>query len=162
MSKKDKIEKTNAMRQLDSVGIEHAIGEYEYDETDLSGEHAAEALGISKDEIFKTLVTRSNTGDYFVFVVPVASELNLKKAASAAGVKKIEMIHVKELLPLTGYVRGGCSPIGMKKPFPTFIDETAILYDRIYISAGKRGAQIIINGEVLADFIGALLVDITA
>lgn len=162
MSKKDKIEKTNAMRQLDSVGIEHAIGEYEYDETELSGEHAAEALGISKDEIFKTLVTRSNTGDYFVFVVPVASELNLKKAASAAGVKKIEMIHVKELLPLTGYVRGGCSPIGMKKPFPTFIDETAILYDRIYISAGKRGAQIIINGEVLADFIGALLVDITA
>ncbi|EJU19286.1 MULTISPECIES: Cys-tRNA(Pro) deacylase [Mogibacterium] len=162
MSKKDKIEKTNAMRQLDSVGIEHAIGEYEYDETELSGEHAAEALGISKDEIFKTLVTRSNTGDYFVFVVPVASELNLKKAASAAGVKKIEMIHVKELLPLTGYVRGGCSPIGMKKPFPTFIDETAMLYDRIYISAGKRGAQIIINGEVLADFIGALLVDITA
>ena len=150
------------MRQLDSVGIEHAIGEYEYDETELSGEHAAEALGISKDEIFKTLVTRSNTGDYFVFVVPVASELNLKKAASAAGVKKIEMIHVKELLPLTGYVRGGCSPIGMKKPFPTFIDETAMLYDRIYISAGKRGAQIIINGEVLADFIGALLVDITA
>jgi len=162
MSKKDKIEKTNAMRQLDSVGIEHAIGEYEYDETELSGEHAAEALGISKDEIFKTLVTRSNTGDYFVFVVPVASELHLKKAASAAGVKKIEMIHVKELLPLTGYVRGGCSPIGMKKPFPTFIDETAMLYDRIYISAGKRGAQIIINGEVLADFIGALLVDITA
>lgn len=105
MSKKDKIEKTNAMRQLDSAGIEHAIGEYEYDETDFSGEHAAEALGISKDEIFKTLVTRSNTGDYFVFVVPVASELNLKKAASAAGVKKIEMIHVKELLPLTGYVR---------------------------------------------------------
>ena len=162
MSKKDKIEKTNAMRQLDSVGIEHAIGEYEYDETELSGEHAAEALGISKDEIFKTLVTRSNTGDYFVFVVPVASELNLKKAASAAGVKKIEMIHVKELLPLTGYVRGGCSPIGMKKPFPTFIDETAMLYDRIYISAGKRGAQIIINGEVLADFIGALLVDSNA
>ena len=162
MSKKDKIEKTNAMRQLDSVGIEHAIGEYEYDETELSGEHAAEALGISKDEIFKTLVTQSNTGDYFVFVVPVASELNLKKAASAAGVKKIEMIHVKELLPLTGYVRGGCSPIGMKKPFPTFIDETAMLYDRIYISVGKRGAQIIINGEVLADFIGALLVDITA
>lgn len=162
MSKKDKIKKTNAMRQLDSVGIEHAIGEYEYDETELSGEHVAEALGISKDEIFKTLVTRSNTGDYFVFVVPVASELNLKKAASAAGVKKIEMIHVKELLPLTGYVRGGCSPIGMKKPFPTFIDETAMLYDRIYISAGKRGAQIIINGEVLADFIGALLVDITA
>ena len=162
MSKKDKIEKTNAMRQLDSVGIEHAIGEYEYDETELSGEHVAEALGISKDEIFKTLVTRSNAGDYFVFVVPVASELNLKKAASAAGVKKIEMIHVKELLPLTGYVRGGCSPIGMKKPFPTFIDETAMLYDRIYISAGKRGAQIIINGEVLADFIGALLVDITA
>ena len=108
------------------------------------------------------MVTHSNTGEYFVFVIPVASELNLKKAASVAGAKKIEMIHVKELLPLTGYVRGGCSPIGMKKHFPTFIDETAVLYNQIYISAGKRGAQIIINGEKLAEFINASFADITA
>ena len=162
MAKKEKIEKTNAMRQLDSAGIDHDIREYDYDESDLSGEHVAATLGISEEEIFKTLVTHSNTGEYFVFVIPVASELNLKKAASVAGAKKIEMIHVKELLPLTGYVRGGCSPIGMKKHFPTFIDETAILYDYIYISAGKRGAQIIINGEKLAEFIDASFADITA
>lgn len=162
MSKKDKIEKTNAMRQLDSAGIGHGISEYDYDESDLSGEHVAAALGISEEEIFKTLVTHSNTGEYYVFVIPVASELDLKKAASAAGVKKIEMIHVKELFQLTGYVRGGCSPIGMKKIFPTYIDETAILYDQIYISAGKRGAQIIINGEKLAEFINASFANITA
>lgn len=162
MSKKDKIEKTNAMRQLDSAGIGYGISEYNYDESDLSGEHVAAALGISEEEIFKTLVTHSNTGEYYVFVIPVAFELSLKKAASAAGVKKIEMIHVKELFPLTGYVRGGCSPIGMKKLFPTYIDETAILYDQIYISAGKRGAQIIINGEKLAEFINASFANITA
>ena len=120
-----------------------------------------QALGISEEEIFKTLVTHSNTGEYFVFVIPVASELNLKKAASVAGAKKIEMIHVKELLPLTGYVRGGCSPL-VWKTFPTFIDETAVLYNQIYISAGKRGAQIIINGEKLAEFINASFADITA
>ena len=162
MAKKEKIEKTNAMRQLDNAGIDHDISEYDYDESDLSGEHVAAALGISEEEIFKTLVTHSNTGEYFVFVIPVASELDLKKAASVAGVKKIEMIHVKVLLPLTGYVRGGCSPIGMKKHFPTFIDETAVLYNQIYISAGKRGAQIIINGEKLAEFINASFADITA
>ena len=137
MAKKEKIEKTNAMRQLYSAGIDHDISEYDYDESDLSGEHVAAALGISEEEIFKTLVTHSNTGEYFVFVIPVASELDLKN------------------------VRGGCSPIGMKKHFPTFIDETAILYDHIYISAGKRGAQIIINGEKLAEFINASFADIT-
>lgn len=160
--KKNKIEKTNAMRLLDSAGINYQIGEYEYDESDLSGDHVAEYLGLSKEEIFKTLVTRGNDKNYYVFVLPVAAELSLKKAATSAGVKKIEMIHVKELLPLTGYVRGGCSPIGMKKQFPTFIDETAILFEKIYISAGKRGEQIIINGEALAGFIGAELTDITA
>lgn len=160
--KKNKIEKTNAMRLLDHAGIDYLTGEYEYDESDLSGEHVAEYLGLSKEEIFKTLVTRGNDNNYYVFVLPVAAELNLKKAAACAKVKKIEMIHVRELLPLTGYIRGGCSPIGMKKQFPTFIDETAILYDKIYISAGKRGTQIIINGETLADFIDAKLADITA
>ena len=117
--KKQKITKTNAMRILDQNQIEYDTGQYEYDESDLSGNHAAAVLGISEDEIFKTLVTRSNTKELFVFVIPVSGELDLKKAAAAAGQKKVEMIHVKELVGLTGYMRGGCSPIGMKKLFPT-------------------------------------------
>ena len=158
--KKHKIEKTNAMRMLDQSNIPYETGEYEYDESDLSGDHVADYLGISKEEIFKTLVTRGNDNELYVFVVPVSGELDLKKAAAAAGVKKVEMIHVKEIFNLTGYLRGGCSPIGMKKQYPTFIDETAILFDKIYISGGKRGLQIIIDTQVLADFTGAKLVDI--
>lgn len=147
--KKQKITKTNAMRILDQNQIAYDTGQYEYDESDLSGNHAAAVLGISEDEIFKTLVTRSNTKELFVFVIPVSGELDLKKAAAAAGQKKVEMIHVKELVGLTGYMRGGCSPIGMKKLFPTFVDETAMLFDRIYISAGKRGEQIILAPDDL-------------
>lgn len=158
--KKHKIEKTNAMRMLDQSNIPYETGEYEYDESDLSGDHVADYLGIAKEEIFKTLVTRGNDNELYVFVVPVSGELDLKKAAAAAGVKKVEMIHVKEIFNLTGYLRGGCSPIGMKKQYPTFIDETAILFDKIYISGGKRGLQIIIDPQVLADFTGAKLVDI--
>lgn len=158
--KKHKIEKTNAMRMLDQSNIPYETGEYEYDESDLSGDHVADYLGISKEEIFKTLVTRGNDNELYVFVVPVSGELDLKKAAAAAGVKKVEMIHVKEIFNLTGYLRGGCSPIGMKKQYPTFIDETTILFDKIYISGGKRGLQIIIDPQVLADFTGAKLVDI--
>ena len=158
--KKHKIEKTNAMRMLDQSNIPYETGEYEYDESDLSGDHVADYLGISKEDIFKTLVTRGNDNELYVFVVPVSGELDLKKAAAAAGVKKVEMIHVKEIFNLTGYLRGGCSPIGMKKQYPTFIDETAILFDKIYISGGKRGLQIIIDPQVLADFTGAKLVDI--
>ena len=158
--KKHKIEKTNAMRMLDQSNIPYETGEYEYAESDLSGDHVADYLGISKEEIFKTLVTRGNDNELYVFVVPVSGELDLKKAAAAAGVKKVEMIHVKEIFNLTGYLRGGCSPIGMKKQYPTFIDETAILFDKIYISGGKRGLQIIIDPQVLADFTGAKLVDI--
>lgn len=158
--KKHKIEKTNAMRMLDQSNIPYETGEYEYDESDLSGDHVADYLGISKEEIFKTLVTRGNDNELYVFVVPVSGELDLKKAAAAARVKKVEMIHVKEIFNLTGYLRGGCSPIGMKKQYPTFIDETAILFDKIYISGGKRGLQIIIDPQVLADFTGAKLVDI--
>lgn len=158
--KKHKLEKTNAMRMLDQSNIPYETGEYEYDESDLSGDHVADYLGISKEEIFKTLVTRGNDNELYVFVVPVSGELDLKKAAAAAGVKKVEMIHVKEIFNLTGYLRGGCSPIGMKKQYPTFIDEIAILFDKIYISGGKRGLQIIIDPQVLADFTGAKLVDI--
>ena len=138
--KKQKITKTNAMRILDQNQIEYDTGQYEYDESDLSGNQAAAVLGISEDEIFKTLVTRSNTKELFVFVIPVSGELDLKKAAMAAGQKKVG---------LTGYMRGGCSPIGMKKLFPTFVDETAMLFDRIYISAGKRGEQIILAPDDL-------------
>lgn len=146
--------KTNAMRLLDAAGIEYETKEYDYDENDLSGLHAAEFLGLSTSEVFKTLVLISNTRDYFVFCIPVESELDLKKAAKIAEVKKLEMIHVKELLGITGYVRGGCSPIGMKKQFKTYVDETAILLDNIYISGGKRGVQIKLNPEKLNEYLG--------
>lgn len=161
MAKKQKIEKTNAMRQLDSAGIEYEMAEYDVDESDLSGVHAAAELGVSEDEVFKTLVTRGDDNQLFVFVIPSGAELDLKKAAKASGNKKIEMIHVKEIFDLTGYIRGGCSPIGMKKLYPTFIDETAVLFDNIYFSAGKRGVQIILAPDVLADFIGAQFSDLT-
>ena len=161
MAKKQKIDKTNAMRQLDSAGIIYEMGEYEYDESDLSGVHAAEALGVSEDEVFKTLVTRGDDNNLFVFVIPSGATLDLKKAAQVSGNKKIDMIHVKEIFDLTGYIRGGCSPIGMKKQYPTYIDETAVLFDRIYFSAGKRGVQIILSPEILAQFISAEFADLT-
>ena len=154
------INKTNAMRQLDSAGIEYECAEYEYDESDLSGEHAAAELGVSEDEMFKTLVTRGDDNLLSVFVIPVSSTLDLKKAASVSGNKKIEMIRVKEIQNLTGYLRGGCSPIGMKKQYPTYIDETAVLFDKIYFSAGKRGQQIILNPEILCEFINAEFCDL--
>lgn len=147
--------KTNAMRICEGAGIEIEVKEYEVDESDLSGTHAAEVLGIDPDSMFKTLVCRDDRGGYVVFCIPVAYELDLKKCAIAAGVKRVEMIHVKELLPLTGYVRGGCSPIGMKKKFPTYIDEAAILYDKIHISAGMRGMQMLVPTEDLRVFLNA-------
>ena len=158
---KNKLNKTNAMRELDAAGIEYDWAEYEYDESDLSGEHAAAELGVSEDEMFKTLVTRGDNNLLSVFVIPVAGELDLKKAAVASGNKKIEMIHVKEINDLTGYLRGGCSPIGMKKQYPTYIDETAILFDKIYFSAGRRGMQIILDPNILVEFINAELCDLT-
>ena len=162
MAKKNsKTDKTNAMRQLDTAGIEYETDEYEYDERDLSGVHEAQALGVSEDEVFKTLVTRGDNNMLCVFVIPSGANLDLKKAAAASGNKRIEMIHLKELFDLTGYIRGGCSPIGMKKQFPTYIDETAVLFDKIYFSAGKRGVQIILPPETLADFIGAEFADLT-
>lgn len=161
MAKKQKIDKTNAMRHLDSAGIAYEMGEYEVDESDLSGVHAAEMLGVSEDEVFKTLVTRNDDNNLFVFVIPSGAELDLKKAAQVSGNKKIEMIHVREIFDLTGYIRGGCSPIGMKKQYPTYIDETAVLFDKIYFSAGRRGLQIILPPETLADFIDAEFADLT-
>lgn len=158
---KQKINKTNAMRELDSAGISYEWAEYDYDESDLSGEHAAAELGVSEDQVFKTLVTRGDNNLISVFVIPVAGNLDLKKAAVVSRNKKIEMIHVKEINDLTGYLRGGCSPIGMKKQYPTYIDETAILFEKIYFSAGKRGMQIILNPETLAEFIKADFADLT-
>ena len=152
---------TNAMRLLKQAGIEYDTSEYEVDESDLSGVHAAAMLGIDPDCMFKTLVTRGAGKNLYVFLIPVAEELDLKKCAAAAGEKKVEMIHVKELPVLTGYIRGGCSPIGMKKKYPTFIDEVATLFDRIYVSAGQRGQQLILDPEDLRAFTEAEFADLT-
>ncbi|MCR5754962.1 MAG: Cys-tRNA(Pro) deacylase [Acetatifactor sp.] len=137
--KKD--EKTNVMRILDGKKIAYESHSYEPDAT-MSGEQIAAILGENAEKVFKTLVTQGRSGAYYVFVVPVKEELDLKKAAKASGEKAISMIKQKELLPLTGYVHGGCSPIGMKKQFPTFIHETALQLDKIFVSAGKVGFQI--------------------
>lgn len=147
--------KTNVMRLLDAAGIEYAVGEYEVDENDLSGSHAADVMGVDHDTMYKTLVLKGDKNGYLVCCIPVDEELDLKKAARASGDKKVEMIHMKELLPLTGYMRGGCSPVGMKKKFLTFIEETAVLFDEISVSAGQRGVQVRLNPEKLAGYIGA-------
>ena len=145
-------EKTNAIRLLEQRRI--AFKTYNYVQSGaVSGPEVARALGQNPSRMFKTLVTEGRSGAHYVFLVPVNRELNLKNAASAVGEKSIVMIKSKELLPLTGYIHGGCSPIGMKKPFPTFIHESALLYDYIYISAGKRGLQIKINPQALIDFV---------
>ena len=152
---------TNAMRMLSKAGIAYRVSGYEVDESDLSGVHAAQALGIDPDCMFKTLVARGDRKGLSVFCIPVAEELDLKKAAAITGDKKVEMIHVKELLNLTGYIRGGCSPVGMKKKYPTYIDETAVLFDEIYVSAGIRGQQVILNPEDLRAITDATFADLT-
>lgn len=156
-----KASKTNAMRMLDQAGILYGFYEYEYDESDLSGNHAAEFLGVDEDQMFKTLVARGDNNLLSVFVIPVSGNLDLKKAAVASHNKKVEMIHVKELVGLTGYMRGGCSPIGMKKQYPTYIDETCVLFDEIYVSAGRRGEMLAINPEILLEFIGGNTADLS-
>lgn len=143
-----KEEKTNVMRVLDGKKISYTSHTYEPDAT-MTGEEIAGILGEDPSKVFKTLVTQGKSGGYYVFVVPVTGELDLKKAAKAAGEKAIAMIKQKELLPLTGYVHGGCSPIGMKKHFPTFMHETLLTYDRVFVSAGKVGFQIEISPDDL-------------
>ena len=152
--------KTNAVRLVQQAGIPCREKFYEYDENDLNGYHAAIAIGFPPEQVFKTLVTFSNKKEYFVFVVPAAAELDLKKAAAAAGVKSIEMIPSKTLLPVTGYVHGGCSPVGMKKLFPTFIDETAQLYDYICVSAGAIGTNVAVDPQKLCEYLPASYADI--
>lgn len=153
--------KTNAMRLVEKAGLPCRFAQYDYDENDLNGMHAAEGIGMAPEQVFKTLLARSDDNQIFVYCIPVCCELDLKKAAKAAGAKKIEMTQVKELLPLTGYIRGGCSPIGMKKSYPTYIDETAVLYNEIAFSAGARGQQMIMPPDSLISYTGMQLFDLT-
>lgn len=155
--KKD--EKTNVMRVLDGKKISYESHTYEPDAT-MSGEEIAGILGEDPAKVFKTLVTQGKSGAYYVFVVPVKEELDLKKAAISAGEKAVGMIKQKDLLPLTGYVHGGCSPIGMKKQFPTFIHKTATAYARVFVSAGKVGFQIELTPDDLISVAGCRLADI--
>lgn len=154
-----KEEKTNVMRVLDGKKIVYASHSYEPDAT-MTGEQIAGILGEDPSNVFKTLVTQGKSGAYYVFVVPVKEELDLKKAAKASGEKAISMIKQKELLPLTGYVHGGCSPIGMKKQFPTFIHETINGLDKIFVSAGKVGFQIELSPKDLMSVVGCKTADI--
>lgn len=149
------MKKTNAMRLLDAAGIPYRAQSYEYDENDLSGLHAAAQLDVPAEQVFKTLVARGDRTGPVVFCIPVTEELDLRRAAACSGNKRVEMIHLRELLPLTGYQRGGCSPIGMKKRFPTYIDETYVLFDEIAVSAGERGLQITISPEALYNYVEA-------
>lgn len=149
------IQKTNAARLLDAAGVEYELIPYEFDPEDLAAIHVAEQLGEDISLVFKTLVLRGDRTDLFVCVMPGDMEVDLKVAAKISGNKSCQMLHVKELLPNTGYIRGGCSPVGMKKPLPTFIYESALLYDHIYVSAGQRGLQLKIAPQDLIDFVGA-------
>ena len=152
--------KTNAVRIVQQAGIPCREEFYEFDEKDLNGNHAAEAIGKPAEEVFKTLVARGERTGINVFCIPVCFELDLKKAAKAAGDKNMVMVPVKELLSLTGYIRGGCSPVGMKKKYPTFIDETCQLYEEIAVSAGARGHQMLLPPESLANLVDAEFADL--
>lgn len=159
-SSKDKINKTNAARLLDKAGIAYGLIPYTVDPDNLAAEHVAEELGEDINCVFKTLVLHGDKTGYFVCVIPGNMEVDLKKAAKVAGAKKAEMIPMKDLLGVTGYIRGGCSPIGMKKPFPTYIHGTAADYTDIYVSAGVRGLQIRIAPQDLVNFCNATVADI--
>ena len=152
--------KTNAVRLVQQAGISCREAFYEFDEQDLSGTHAAEAIGMPEEQVFKTLVARGEKTGINVFCIPVCCELDLKKAAKAAGDKNMELVAVKELLGLTGYIRGGCSLVGMKKKYPTFLDETCELWEEIAVSAGARGHQMILPPLELAELVGAKLSDL--
>jgi len=148
------------VRLLEAAGVPFGTVEYEVDENDLAAQHVANQLGEDINCVFKTLVLRGERTGLFVCVIPGNCEVDIKKAASVAGDKKAEMIAMKELLPLTGYIRGGCSPVGMKKPFPTFFHSTAIDFETIYVSAGMRGLQLRIAPQALIDFVGAAVADV--
>ena len=153
--------KTNAMRQLDAAKIPYEVLTYEVDENDLSGTHIAEQIGLPLPMVFKTLVARGASKGIYVFCIPVADSLDLKKAAKAVGEKSIEMVAVKEINALTGYVRGGCSPVGMKKQYPTVFHETAEIVDTVIVSAGKIGYQVELSPAALIELVGGTLSDVT-
>ena len=157
---KEKINKTNVARLLDKAKIAYELVPYEVDENDLSATHVAEQLGENVEQVFKTLVLRGDKTGIFVCVIPGDKEVNLKAAAKISGNKSAAMLHVKELLPTTGYIRGGCSPIGMKKHFPTFIHDSCTSYEYIYVSAGVRGLQIKIAPQDLVKAADATLADV--
>ncbi len=156
----DKVSKTNAARLLDRAKIAYELIPYEVDPDNLAAEHVAEELGEDIRCVFKTLVLHGDKAGYFVCVIPGNMEVDLKKAAKVAGAKKAEMIPMKELLPLTGYIRGGCSPLGMKKPFPTFFHSTAMDFPFIYVSAGQRGLQLKVSPSELIDYCKGKVADV--
>ena len=151
---------TNAVRLVRQAGIPCREEFYDFDENDLNGNHAAAAIGKPAEEVFKTLVARGERTGINVFCIPVCFELDLKKAAKAAGDKNMVLVPVKELLSLTGYIRGGCSPVGMKKKYPTYFDEVCLLFEEIAVSAGERGHQMILPPDDLVQLVGGKLVDI--
>lgn len=153
--------KTNAMRILDAAKIEYEIKEYVPDESDLTGTHIADQIGLDSEIVFKTLVAHGDKTGYIVFCIPSCREIDLKKAAAVTGNKKIEMVHVKDLLALTGYVRGACSPVGMKKKFPTYIDKSAEKHEKITVSGGMKGAQLFLNPSDLIPFVEATVCEVT-
>ncbi len=154
-----KVQKTNALRLLDAHHISYRTQTYEVDD-DLSGVHVTNTLGIDENQCFKTLVLEGDKTGYLVCCIPVNLEIDLKKLAKASGNKKVEMIPMKNLLSVTGYIRGGCSPVGMKKQFPTYIQEDALCFDEIYLSAGRRGLQMIVNPNDIVLLLDAALVDV--
>ena len=153
--------KTNVMRILDTAKIAYKPLEYEPDENDLSGVHVADQIGMPHDQVFKTLVAIGDKTGPVVFVIPCAMELDLKKCATVSKNKRVELLAVKELLGLTGYIRGGCSPVGMKKKFPTYFDESAELFDEITVSAGIKGCQLLLKREEIIDLVNAECADLT-
>ena len=155
-----KIEKTNAARLLDKAGLHYNLIPYEFDENDLAAQHVADSLGQDIAKVFKTLVLHGDKTGHIVAVIPGNMEVNLKALAKVSGNKKVEMIAMKELLPVTGYIRGGCSPVGMKKRFPTYFHTTASEHDVIYVSAGVRGLQIEIDPQELIGFVQASIAEI--
>lgn len=157
-----KFEKTNAARLLDKAGISYRLIPYEVDENDLAAQHVAESLGQPIEQVFKTLVLHGDKTGHIVCVVPGNAEVNLKALAKASGNKKVEMIAMKDLLSVTGYIRGGCSPIGMKKHFPTWFHSTALDFDTIYVSAGVRGLQLEISPSELISFVDASVADVAS
>ena len=152
--------KTNAMRQLDAAKIKYTPLEYEVDENNLAGTHIADCIGLPYEKVFKTIVTRSDKGVICVFCIPCHKEIDLKKAAAVTRSKKIEPLPVKELLGITGYIRGGCSPVGMKKKFPTYFHKSVEAEERITVSSGVRGAQLILSPAELIKYLGAKIADV--